>query len=222
MQAASPLRMSNLAGRAPKAKRSASTSTPAVDVSEPSASGSKPSIVPVNPWALALGEAPTGLSFGAAFEGEAAWHWYCRRQTGGRIAKFCDFCGNTASVFVDMETTLNITLQTRQMHRFFEAFREVVILDFTHGTNVSKDKLHVEDVFGHFPLARVLICHFHLKKYLRTEMAKSVYGGRNAADLDRVEDSVDMMIKSKDGGEYDCGLRYMYYILDGFDGQETS
>ncbi|KAG4238468.1 hypothetical protein PC116_g13501 [Phytophthora cactorum] len=51
-------------------------------------------------------------------------------------------------------------------------------------------------------------------------MAKSVYGGHNAADLDRVEDSVDMMIKSKDGGEYDCGLRYMYYILDGFDGQE--
>ncbi|KAG3095170.1 hypothetical protein PI124_g21723 [Phytophthora idaei] len=53
MQAASPLRMSNLAGRAPKAKRSAST--PAVDVSEPSASGSKPSISTSEPVGTSAG-----------------------------------------------------------------------------------------------------------------------------------------------------------------------
>ncbi|KAG6961128.1 hypothetical protein JG688_00009272 [Phytophthora aleatoria] len=69
----------------------------------------------------------------------------------------------------------------------------------------------IDKDFGEISLLK--FCHFHLKKYLRTEMAKSVYGGRNAADLDRVEDS--------DGGEYDCGLRYMYYIFDGFDGQES-
>ncbi|KAF1779447.1 hypothetical protein GQ600_6168 [Phytophthora cactorum] len=33
-----------------------------------------------------------------------------------------------------------------------------------------------------FPLARVLICHFHPKKYLRTEMSKPVYGGRDAVE----------------------------------------
>ncbi|ETN15105.1 hypothetical protein PPTG_07296 [Phytophthora nicotianae INRA-310] len=57
------------------------------------------------------------------------------------------------------------------------------------------------------------------KKYLRTEMAKAVYGGRNAVDVDRVEDAVDMMATTKGKDEYDRGLRYMYYILNGFDEQ---
>ncbi|ETO74517.1 hypothetical protein F444_09754 [Phytophthora nicotianae P1976] len=69
------------------------------------------------------------------------------------LRKFCAFRGNTASIFVDeTETTQTITLQTRQMHRFFEAFPEVLMLDSTHGTNVSKYKLFsfmIEDVFGH-------------------------------------------------------------------------
>ncbi|ETL39233.1 hypothetical protein L916_09387 [Phytophthora nicotianae] len=78
---------------------------------------------------------------------------------------------------------------------------------------VDKDFGEISLLKREFPLARVLICHFHLKKYLRTEMAKSVYGGRNAVDLDRVEDAVDLMVKSQDGREYNRGLRYMYYIL---------
>ncbi|KAF1788467.1 hypothetical protein GQ600_1939 [Phytophthora cactorum] len=68
-----------------------------------------------------------------------------------------------------------------------------------------------------FPLARVLICHFHPKKYLRTEMSKPVYGGRDAVEVNRVEDAVDMMVKAQDETEYDWGLRYMSYLLDGVD-----
>ncbi|KAG6957377.1 hypothetical protein JG687_00010022 [Phytophthora cactorum] len=66
-----------------------------------------------------------------------------------------------------------------------------------------------------FPLARVFICHFHPKKYLRTEMSKQVYGGRDAVEVDRVEDAVDMMVKAQDETEYDWGLRYMSYLVDG-------
>ncbi|KAG6942432.1 hypothetical protein JG688_00018121, partial [Phytophthora aleatoria] len=94
----------------------------------------------------------------------------------------------TASIFVDdSKKTQTITLQTRQMIRVFEAF------------------------------LRVGICHFHLKKYLRTEMFKPGFGGRVAVGVDRVEDAVDMMVKAKDETEYDRGLRYMFYLLDGYD-----
>ncbi|KAE9111578.1 hypothetical protein PF010_g10755 [Phytophthora fragariae] len=48
-------------------------------------------------------------------------------------------------------------------------------------------------------------------------MWKAIYGGRHAVDVDRVEDSVDMMMKARNKEDYDRGLRYMYYILDGFD-----
>ncbi|KAE9066854.1 hypothetical protein PF007_g28287 [Phytophthora fragariae] len=123
------------------------------------------------------------------------------------LRKFCASRGNNASIFVDeTKTTQTITMQTRQMGRFFEAFPEVVMLDSTHGTNSSKCKLisfMIDDAFGH--------------RYLRTEMSKAIYSGRHAVDVDRVEDSVDMMMKARNQEEYDRGLRYMYYILDGFD-----
>ncbi|KAF1779445.1 hypothetical protein GQ600_22566 [Phytophthora cactorum] len=48
-------------------------------------------------------------------------------------------------------------------------------------------------------------------------MSKPVYGGRDAVEVDRVEDAVDMMVKAQDETEYDWGLRYMSYLLDGVD-----
>ncbi|KAF1785840.1 hypothetical protein GQ600_4155 [Phytophthora cactorum] len=48
-------------------------------------------------------------------------------------------------------------------------------------------------------------------------MFKPGFGGRVAVDVDRVEDAVDMMVKAKDETEYDRGLRYMFYLLDGYD-----
>ncbi|KAE9171742.1 hypothetical protein PF005_g27020 [Phytophthora fragariae] len=69
------------------------------------------------------------------------------------LRKFCASRGNNASIFVDeTKTTQTITMQTRQMGRFFEAFPEVVMLDSTHGTNSSKYKLFsfmIDDAFGH-------------------------------------------------------------------------
>ncbi|ETK76637.1 hypothetical protein L915_17001, partial [Phytophthora nicotianae] len=47
-------------------------------------------------------------------------------------------------------------------------------------------------------------------------MSKAVYEGRNAVNVDGVEDAVDLMVKAQDDKEYDRGLRYMYYLLDGF------
>ncbi|OWY96876.1 hypothetical protein PHMEG_00032743, partial [Phytophthora megakarya] len=47
--------------------------------------------------------------------------------------KFCSVRGNNTTIFVDKtKTTQMITIQSRQMTRFFEAFPEVVMLDSTH------------------------------------------------------------------------------------------
>lgn len=89
--------------------------------------------------------------------------------------------------------------------------------DMIRAIMIDKDFGEISLLKKEFPLARVLICHFHLKKYLRSEMSKAVYGGRDGVDVDRVEDAVDMMVKAQDEKEYDRGLRYMYYLLDGFD-----
>eukprot|EP00644_Phytophthora_capsici_P007492 jgi/Phyca11/111841/e_gw1.21.270.1 len=65
----------------------------------------------------------------------------------------CEGRGNRASVYVDdSKTAQTITLQTRQMHRWFKAFPEVLLIDATHNTNDSRYKLFsfmVNDVFGH-------------------------------------------------------------------------
>ncbi|KAF1794014.1 hypothetical protein GQ600_20683 [Phytophthora cactorum] len=75
----------------------------------------------------------------------------------------------------------------------------------------EKNPIMIDKDFGENTIVR--ICHFHLKKCLRTEMSKTEYGGRDATDVDRVEDAVDMM--------YDWGLRYMIYILDGCDEEDA-
>ncbi|KAG6965472.1 hypothetical protein JG687_00005437 [Phytophthora cactorum] len=92
--------------------------------------------------------------------------------------------------------------------------------DAVRAIMIDKDFGEISLLKLEFPLARVLICHFHLKEYLRMEMANLVHGDRNAVDLDQVVDAVDMIVQSQDDREYDRGLRYMSYILDGFDGHE--
>ncbi|OWZ18073.1 ABC transporter [Phytophthora megakarya] len=60
---------------------------------------------------------------------------------------------NRSSVFVDDdELAQTITLQTRQMRRWFKAFPEVMMVDATHNTNESRYKLFsfmIHDVYGH-------------------------------------------------------------------------
>ncbi|KAG2817908.1 hypothetical protein PC116_g26638, partial [Phytophthora cactorum] len=63
------------------------------------------------------------------------------------------------SIFVDdSNKTYPITLQTRQMSRFFEVFPEVAMLDSTHGTNSSLYQLFsfmIGDGFGHVGVVSV-------------------------------------------------------------------
>ncbi|POM71485.1 LOW QUALITY PROTEIN: ATP-binding cassette (ABC) Superfamily, partial [Phytophthora palmivora] len=84
-----------------------------------------------------------------------------RRRGGVSVEKrletvmrnFCKPRGNRATVFVDdANTAQTITLQTRQMRRWFKAFPEVLLIDATHNTNESQYKLFsfmVNDVYGH-------------------------------------------------------------------------
>ncbi|POM67060.1 Hypothetical protein PHPALM_17001 [Phytophthora palmivora] len=220
-----------------------------------------------------------------------------RRRGGVSVEKrletvmrnFCKTRGNRTAVFVDdANTAQTITLQTRQMRRWFKAFPEVLLIDATHNTNESRFfSFMVNDVYGHLhimyyrtrivPLAtnvalegqyvhhslmeneceecltdaiqafksnnpswqdvrvividkdmgelsilekefgdvKVILCHFHLKKYFRTEMAKSEYGGRSSFDKDQVEDAVDLMRQATSIKEYTKYLKYMYFLLDG-------
>ncbi|KAG4039139.1 hypothetical protein PC123_g25304 [Phytophthora cactorum] len=182
----------------------------------------------------------------------------------------CEGRGNRASVFVDdVKTAQTITLQTRQMRRWFKAFPEAMLVDAMHNTNEWRYKLFsfmVNDVYSHsqyvyhspmenesaecltyaigsfkfqntmwekikvividkdvgelgvlekqFPGVRIILCHFHLKKYIRTEMVKSEYGGPSSFDRDQVEDAVYMMRLAASPEEYTKYLKYMYILLD--------
>jgi hypothetical protein len=66
-----------------------------------------------------------------------------------------------------------------------------------------------------FTGVKVILCHFHLKKYIRTEMAKSEYGGSSSFAKDQVEDAVDMMRLSASTEEYTKYLKYLYFLVDG-------
>ncbi|KAE8972793.1 hypothetical protein PR003_g27390 [Phytophthora rubi] len=67
---------------------------------------------------------------------------------------------------------------------------------------------------SHFPQAKVILCHIHLKKYIRTEVAKSEHDGPRSYDKDQDEDAVDMMRTSPTIDEYTKYLKYLYFQLD--------
>ncbi|ETM99555.1 hypothetical protein PPTG_18825 [Phytophthora nicotianae INRA-310] len=133
------------------------------------------------------------------------------------LRELCETRGNWTTVFGnDTKTAQTITMQTRQMRRCFKAFPEVLLVDATHNTNESCNKLFsfmVNDVYGH-EFEGVKVCHFHLKKYIRTEMAKSEYGGPTSFDKDEVEDAVDMARLAPSAVEYTKYLKYLYFLLD--------
>ncbi|KAG3117635.1 hypothetical protein PI125_g3645 [Phytophthora idaei] len=67
---------------------------------------------------------------------------------------------------------------------------------------------------SHFPHVKVIICYFHLKKYIRSEMAKSEYGGPSSFDMDQVEDAVAMLRTAPTNEDYTKYLKYLYFLLD--------
>ncbi|KAE9014348.1 hypothetical protein PR001_g15164 [Phytophthora rubi] len=76
-----------------------------------------------------------------------------RERLKAVLRGLCESRGNRATVFVDEEKRAQtITLQTRQMRRWFKAFPEVLLIDATHNTNELGYKLFsfmVNDVYGH-------------------------------------------------------------------------
>ncbi|OWZ21285.1 LOW QUALITY PROTEIN: hypothetical protein PHMEG_0004195 [Phytophthora megakarya] len=170
----------------------------------------------------------------------------------------------------DSKTAQVITLQTRQMRRWFKVFPDVVLVDATHNTNESRYKLFsfmVNDAYGHgqyvhhslmenesaecmrdsispfkfnnpswtrikvmvinkdlgelslleseFPGVRLILCHFHLEKYIRTEMSKSEYDEPSSFDKYQVEEAVYLMRLASSEAKYTTYLKYMYFLLDG-------
>jgi len=79
---------------------------------------------------------------------------------------------------------------------------------------IDKDMGELSLLESHFPQTKVILCHFHLKKCIRTEMAKSEYGGPSNFDKDQVEDAVDMMRAAPTIDDYTKYLKYLYFLLD--------
>ncbi|KAG2820143.1 hypothetical protein PC113_g22641 [Phytophthora cactorum] len=79
---------------------------------------------------------------------------------------------------------------------------------------IDKDVGELGVLEKQFPGVRIILCHFHLKKYIRTEMVKSEYGGPSSFDRDQVEDAVYMMRLAASPEEYTKYLKYMYFLLD--------
>ncbi|OWY95917.1 hypothetical protein PHMEG_00033946, partial [Phytophthora megakarya] len=80
---------------------------------------------------------------------------------------------------------------------------------------IDKDMGELSLLEKEFGDVKVILCHFHLKKYIRTEMAKGEYGGQSSFDKDQVEDAVDLMRQATLIKEYTKYLKYMYFLLDG-------
>ncbi|ETK71272.1 hypothetical protein L915_21460 [Phytophthora nicotianae] len=76
---------------------------------------------------------------------------------------------------------------------------------------VDKDFGEISLLQAAFPAARILLCVFHVVKYLWTEMAKRVYG---LLDREKFEDAVHMMLGAQTEGEYEIGRKYLYYIME--------
>lgn len=79
---------------------------------------------------------------------------------------------------------------------------------------IDKDMGELSLLEAHFPNVKVILCHFHLKKYIRSEMSKSEYGGPSSFDMDQVEDAVDMMRTATTSEDYTRYLKYLYFLLD--------
>ncbi|KAE9038847.1 hypothetical protein PR001_g7787 [Phytophthora rubi] len=77
---------------------------------------------------------------------------------------------------------------------------------------VDKDFGEISLLRAAFPGARILLCVFHVVKYLRVEVAKREYG---VLDRDKVEDAVHMMLSAQTEPEYETGRKYLYYLVEG-------
>lgn len=58
----------------------------------------------------------------------------------------------------------------------------------------------------------MLLCVFYVVKYLRIELTKRKY---SIANRDKIEDVVKIILRATTETEYEVGLRYVYYVVDG-------
>ncbi|KAG3239449.1 hypothetical protein PI124_g15614 [Phytophthora idaei] len=67
---------------------------------------------------------------------------------------------------------------------------------------IDKDMGELSLLESHFPHVKVILCYFHLKKYIRSKMTKSEYARPSSFDMDQVEDAVDMLRTAPTNKDY--------------------
>jgi hypothetical protein len=70
---------------------------------------------------------------------------------------------------------------------------------------VDKDMNEIRVLQGHFPEARVLICHFHVIKYLKEMRARPDLGKISPDDASQVDAAVHQMVYARTAETYDQG-----------------
>ncbi|GMF56098.1 unnamed protein product [Phytophthora fragariaefolia] len=187
------------------------------------------------------------------------------------MAEICQEPGNVGGVFVDsvndQTVATCITLQTQHMRDIFHRLPEVVMIDATHGTNLSKYKVFsimAHDAFGTgqfvqhaivqnernptlstaleefkrnnpawnriksvlvdkdfgeigvltkaFPDATLLLCQFHVLKYLREQIASKDYGF-NAWQKQQLDGLVNLLVYAKTERQYVRLRKFMGHIM---------
>ncbi|KAE8962905.1 hypothetical protein PR001_g29548, partial [Phytophthora rubi] len=179
------------------------------------------------------------------------------------MTEFSQEPGNVGGVFVD-----SVNDKTKHMRDLFHRFPEVVMIDATHGTNLSKYKVFsimAHDAFGKgqfvqhavvqnernptlstaleefkrnnpawsrvkcilidkdfgeigvlkkaFPDATLLLCQFHVLKYLREQIASKDYGF-NSWQKQQLDGLINLLVYAKTERQYLRLREYMRHIMN--------
>jgi len=88
----------------------------------------------------------------------------------------------------------DFTLQEVSSKRIINLLRVII---------VDKDLNEIRVLESNFPEARVLICHFHVIKYLKEKRAKPEYGKISADDASQIDAAIHGMVYAGSADEYE-------------------
>ncbi|KAG2988224.1 hypothetical protein PC118_g6857 [Phytophthora cactorum] len=152
------------------------------------------------------------------------------------MIEFSQELGNIGRIFVDKNIATFIILQTKHMRELFNRFPEVVMIDATHERLstlltaleefkwnnpvwsriecilVDKDLTEISVLKMAFLGTLVLLCQFHVLKYLREEIASSDYGF-NVWQKQQLHGIVKLIVYAKTEREFERYRKYMRHVM---------
>ncbi|KUF97135.1 Major Facilitator Superfamily (MFS) [Phytophthora nicotianae] len=104
-----------------------------------------------------------------------------------------------------------ISLATAHMRRIYGRFSEVLLVDCSHKTNRPERN---SNIGKNFPEARILICHFHVIKYLKEMRSKPEFGKIASEDASLIDAAVHKMVYAANEDSYEVAHNSLEGICD--------